>query len=205
MLIQGQVGPVASSTSLSAGVQATVRMDNLGGLNASQLLPRYYETTYRRQTYSVATQAAVSTSVGMSVSHVGLCLFNPATSSVNLVITKFGHAMIGAPAAAMVVGLMNGVGVTTQTTSITTSIRNRFIGGVGSQCIALTASTLTGTPIVDCIVGTHVITTLATHSNTLVDLEGSIIVPPGGYVATYTSTASGANFFASFQWTEVPL
>jgi hypothetical protein len=106
MLIQGQVGPVASTTSLSPGVQATVRMDNLGGLSASQLLPRYYETTYRRQMYTIANQTGVTTSAALTTTYVGLCLANPTSSTVNAVITKAAYAFTIAPAAAVAVGLM---------------------------------------------------------------------------------------------------
>jgi hypothetical protein len=39
-----------------------------------------------------------------------------------------------------------------------------------------------------------------------IDLEGSIILPPGGFAAIYTSTVSGAaSLWASMQWEEVPL
>jgi hypothetical protein len=36
------------------------------------------------------------------------------------------------------------------------------------------------------------------------DLEGSIVIPPGGYAAIFTSTASGAaGMMASLAWEEV--
>jgi len=207
MLIQGQVGPVASSTSLSAGVQATVRMDNLGGLNASQLLPRYYETTYRRTTYTVANQAATVTTVGLAQTYTGLVIANPTTSNVNVVITKAGYAFPVAPAAAVVVGLMTGVGATI-TAGITP--RNRFVGGVGSQCLASVGSlSLPSIPVLETVLGTVLtgaVNTQSQQSPTLIDLEGSLILPPGAFCAFYTSTAANtAGFFGSFQWVEVPL
>lgn len=206
MLIQGQVGPIASSTSLSPGVQATARMDNLGGLSASQLLPRYYETTYRRSMYTVANQTGVTTSAALSTTYTGLCLANPTTSTVNIVLTKAGYAFTVAPAAAVAVGLMTGT-VATITTNLVTA-RNRFVGGVGAQCLASTSLTI-GTPVLETIFGTVLTGAINTQSQqapTVIDLEGSLILPPGAFVAFYTSTASGASgFLGSFQWVEVPL
>jgi hypothetical protein len=207
MLIQGQVGPVASTTSLSPGVQATVRMDNLGGLSASQLLPRYYETTYRRQMYTIANQTGVTTSAALTTTYVGLCLANPTSSTVNAVITKAAYAFTVAPAAAVAVGLMTGTGATISTNLVTA--RNRFVGSVGAQVLASTSLTLPGTPVLETILGTVLtgaITTQSQQAPTIVDLEGSLILPPGAFVAFYTSTASGASgFLGSFQWVEVPL
>lgn len=134
MLIQGQVGPIASTTSLSAGVQATARMDNLGGLVATQLFPRYYEITYRRNMYTGANQAGVTTSAALSTSYTGLVLQNPVGNLFNLVVTKVGYSFTVAPAAAVAVGLMTGVNATSFTTNLITA-RNRFVGGVLSTGI----------------------------------------------------------------------
>lgn len=203
MLIQGQVGPIASSTSLSAGVQATARMDNLGGLAATQLLPRYYETTYRRQTYTVSNQAATATTVGLAQSYQGLVIANPTTSTINVVVTKVGYAAtVGATTNPAVVGLMTGSGA-----SITANLtpRNRFVGGIGSQCLASQGSlTLPNIPILETVFGHYQATTAVPYSFNWIDLEGSLILPPGAYCAIYTSAAFSA-FFGSFQWIEVPL
>lgn len=208
MLIQGQVGPIASSTSLSAGVQATARMDNLGGLTASQLLPRYYETTYRRSTYTAATlgNTPVATSSQLTTTYTGLCIGNPTTSTVNVVVTKVGYASIVAQTSALAVGLMTGVGA-----SITSAVtpRNRFVGGISSQCFASTSLTLPGTPVLETILGTihtGALTVTGVQPMTNVDMEGSLILPPGAFVAFYTSAASAASsMHFSFQWIEVPL
>lgn len=207
MLIQGQVGPIASTTSLSAGVQATARMDNLGGLVATQLFPRYYEITYRRNMYTGANQAGVTTSAALSTSYTGLVLQNPVGNLFNLVVTKVGYSFTVAPAAAVAVGLMTGVNGTSFTTNLITA-RNRFVGGALSTGIVSSGTTI-ATPVVETIldtVTTAAITTSPKGVGGIVDLEGSLILPPGAFVAFYTSTASGASgFFGSFQWVEVPL
>lgn len=206
MLIQAQVGPVASTTSLGAGTNPNLRLDNMGGLAATQLNPRYYETTYRRQMYTIANQTGVTTSAALTTTYVGLCIANPTTSTVNVVVNKVGYAFTVAPAAAVTVGLMTGTGA-----SITGAVtpRNRFVGGVGSQCLASTSLTLPGTPVLETVLGTVLtgaITTQSQQAPTVIDLEGSLILPPGAFCAFYTSTASGASgFFGSFQWVEIPL
>lgn len=208
MLIQGQVGPIASSTSLSAGVQATARMDNLGGLTATQLLPRYYETTYRRQMYTAATlgNTPVATTSQLTQAYTGLCIANPTTSTINVVVTKVGYSSIVQQTNALAVGLMTGVGA-----SITAAItpRNRFVGGVGSQCLASTSLTLPAVPVLETILGTihtGALNLTGVQPMTNVDLEGSLILPPGAFVAFYTSAASAAtSMHFSFQWVEVPL
>lgn len=206
MLIQAQVGPAVSSTSLGAGTNPNLRLDNLGGLTMTQLNPRYYEETYRRQTYTIANQSGVTTSAALTTTYVGLCVANPTTSTVNVVLTKAGYSFVVAPAAAITVGLMTGTGA-----SITGAVtpRNRFVGGVGSQCLASTSLTLPGTPVLETIldtVTTAAITTAPKGVGSIVDLEGSLILPPGAFCAFYTSTAGGASgFFGSFQWVEVPL
>lgn len=207
MLIQGQVGPVASTTSLSAGVQATARLDNLGGLAATQLLPRYYETTYRRSMFTIANQTGVTTSAALSTSYTGLVLQNPVGSQFNIVLTKVGYAFTVAPTAAVTVGLMTGVNTSTFTTNLVTP-RNRYVGGITSIGVASTSTTI-ATPVLETILGTVLtgaITTQSQQAPTVIDMEGSLILSPGAFVAFYTSTASGASgFFGSFQWVEVPL
>lgn len=211
MLIQAQVGPAVSTTSLGAGTNPNLRLDNMGGLAATQLNPRYYETTYRRQAYTAATTSGVTTTVGTAVTYQGVFVGNPSTSTVNLVITKVGYAVSAAPAAAMVVGIMTGTGVgATLTNAVNTNIRNRFVSGIASQAIANVVAgtnvTLPTTPVLETVLGTIVGTTLATTTPNIVDLEGSLILPPGTFAAIYTSSASAAtSFFGSMQWVEVPL
>ena len=48
MLIQNQVGPVATTTSISAGLQAPARAGQLGDTVVSELHGRYYETKDRK-------------------------------------------------------------------------------------------------------------------------------------------------------------
>lgn len=203
MLIQAQVGPAVSSTSLGAGTNPNLRLDNMGGLTVSQLNPRYYEETYRRQTYTIANQSGVTTSTGLSGSYTGLFIQNPTTSTVNVVITKVGYA-ISVVGTAGVIGLMTGTGASITSTLVTP--RNRFVGGVGAQCLAAATCTLPGTAVIETILGSQTTALDAGLGPKVIDLEGSLILPPGAFAAFYTSTATGTSgFFGSFQWVEIPL
>ena len=205
MLIQAQVGPAVSSTSLGAGTNPNLRLDNLGGLTVTQLNPRYYEETYRRQTYTIANQAGVTTTTTLTSgqTYTGLFIQNPTTSTVNVVLTKAGYA-ITVVGTAGVIGLMTGTGASISATLVTP--RNRFVGGVGSQCLAAATTTLPGTPVIETILGSQTTALDAGIGPKVIDLEGSLILPPGAFCAFYTSTATGASgFFGSFQWIEVPI
>lgn len=210
MLIQAQVGPAVSSTSLGTGTNPNLRLDNMGGLAATQLNPRYYETTYRRQTYTVANQTVTATTAALATTYTGLVIANPSSSTVNVVVTKVGYGFILQQTTALMVGLMSGTGFGTSFASGTIAARNKFVGAVAAQCLASAGSiTLPSTPVLDTVlgtVGTGAVTTAMQGAGQLIDLEGSVILPPGAYVALYTSVASVASsFFGSFQWVEVPL
>lgn len=209
MLIQGSVGQ-PSTTSIQPGTTPTMRQGQLGEVIVSELHGRYYETSYRRNSFTGATQAGVTTSAGLATATTGLILTNPTSSTVNLVLNKVGYAFTVLPAAAIVVGLAFNTSTTavTQTTAITG--RNNFLGGQTPQGLVASSVTLPTAGIVSHVFGA--VNFIATPANiyattmTMVDLEGSVILPPGSYVHVYTSAASGASgFFGSFQWEEVPV
>ena len=207
MLIQGSVGQ-PSTTSIQPGTTPTIRQGQLGDVIVSELHGRYYETAYRRNLFSAATQAGVTTSAGLATATTGLILTNPTTSTVNCIVNKVGFAVNAAPAAVMVIGLAFNTSTTavTQTTAITT--RNMFLGGATSQGLAASSVTLPTAAILTHVLGVIDIgaTTTVIHQQTMYDIEGGIVMPPGSYVHIYTSTASAAtSFFGSITWEEVPV
>lgn len=207
MLIQGSVGQ-PSTTSITPGTTPTIRQGQLGDVIVSELHGRYYETAYRRNLFSVATQAGVTTSAGLATATTGLILTNPTTSTVNCVVNKVGFAVNAAPAAVMVIGLAFNTSTTavTQTTAITP--RNMFLGGAAPQALAASSVTLPTAAILTHVLGVIDIgaTTTVIHQQTMYDIEGGIVMPPGSYVHIYTSTASAAtSFFGSITWEEVPV
>jgi len=213
MIIQGQVGPLASSASLASGTQPNLRQGNMGDLIVSELHGRYYETTYRRNQYWASNPTGVTTSAttsGTSTAIVGINISNPINSPVNLVLNKVGYAFTVAFAAAadiaLGVGYNSGTNVT-HTTPLT--VRNGYVG-VGAAGYGLVDSSVTFPTAPNFIhaIGaglTGAITTTP-YIQGYLDLEGSIILPPGAYAGIFTSTAGGASgFFGSIGWEEVPL
>jgi hypothetical protein len=206
MLIQGQVGPIVSTTSVSPGINAPMRQGNMGDQIVSQYMGRYSEATYRRQTFTIANQAGVTHSAALTTSFIGICVGNPASSTVNLHILNFGWSLIVALAANASIGIMTGVG--TVTSALTP--RNRYVGGAAGQGLATGGMTLPGTPVLEQVFGfagsTLAVTSWQPSGLTNVDLGGSLILPPNTFAASYMTTASGASgFIGSFNWAEIPI
>lgn len=212
MQIQPQVGTIATTTSLGNGTLApNVRAGNMGELIKSDLQPRYYESNYRRAMFNAANQATTATTAGLATTYTGLVLSNPIGSTVNLIVTKVGYSFGVAFTAAAAIGVMVGYNSGTNVTHTTPSTPRSSFVGVGAAGVGLVdvAATLPTAPVVHTIFGTGLtgaITTEEAVSAEIVDMEGSIILPPGAYAAIYTSTASGAaSFIGSIAWTEVPV
>lgn len=211
MMVQKQVGPAVATSSIGQGTMINGRAGNMGEDIVSELHGRYYEGAYRRSRFNVANQAGVVTTVGLATTYTGLTIENPVGATVNLVLEKVGFAFLVAFAAAAAIGLMVGYNSSTNVTHTTPATpRSNFFGiGATGQALSDTSATLPTAPVVTHIFATGLtgaITTQEAVSGELVDLEGSVILPPGAYAAIFTSTASGAaSMWASFGWEEVPV
>ena len=209
MIIQGQVGQ-PTTTSITAGTTPPVRQGQLGDVIVSELHGRYYETAYRRNMYTATLTAGTTTSAALSTTFTGLLLLNPNNSQVNVVINKVGLSFLVAFAAASAIGLQVGNQSTAALSGLTTTntvVRPNFVGAGTGTALTYSAATTTG-PVLQTIFGSGltgaITTTPAVYS--YFDLEGSLVLPPGAWVGTYTSTASGASsMLASIQYEEVPL
>lgn len=217
MLIQGQVG--APAQSVSTGATPPIRQGQLGDVVVSELHGRYFEQTYRRNMFAGAISGATgitATALGVitATAYTGLVLYNPPNSQVVCVMQKVGWALPIAPAAATVVSLgqFYSPGIPYTTTAVT--VRNNYINGpapaaslysVATFGIATTAPVTTTPTHTLGWVGTAAATATPNQYN-VQDLEGSIVVPPGGGVCYYLTTAANTNgFFGSFAWEEVPI
>lgn len=210
MLIQQSVGPPTTTSSLSPNSQPNLRGGNMGDTIVSELQARYYEGTYRRSRFCAANSVGVTTTVGVATTYVGICLSNTPGNTVNLVLDKVGFSFLVAWTAAASIGLMTGFNATTAVTHSTPlTPKSSFISGTAGVGLVDSSATLPTAPTVDHIFGTGLtaaITTAPGLITSLIDLEGSIILPPGAYAAIFTSTASGASsFWGSMSWSEVPI
>jgi len=174
---------------------------------------RLYEAAYRKKLFFGSNGAVpVVTTVALATTYTGLALRNPATSSVNLVVERVGYSFTVAFGAASTIGLMGGylaAGITAGIVAAEFPGAPTFVGNATTPSgVCAKGATLVGTPALLQVFGAG--TALAIGSQMqregIVNIGGSIIVPPGGWVAMYTSTASGAAAMAaSFLWSEVPL
>lgn len=204
-LTQLVVGP----QTVGNGSQVTQR----GGKGAdgivSDLNPIYYQQAYDQNTYFAATQAGQTSTVGLNTTYVGLVLSNPVGNLKNLVINKVSIGWTVIAAAVNTVGIAVGYNATTNVTHTVavTQAPTSTIFGVGPAATAKadTSATLPTAPVYYCfLANTPAATT--NPAGGIYDLQGSLIVPPGGYVMTVTTAASAAAaFLASFQWTELPI
>lgn len=213
MLTQGQVGTLSTSASIPAGQQVNTRLGNMGDAIVSELHGRYYESVYRRTMYYATALAQTTTafSTGSTTSLVGLTISNPINSPVNLVLNKVGAGYTVAFAAGASIGLAVGYNSGTNVTHTTpVTVRSAFVGvGGAGYGLVDSSATVPTAPNTTHIFGaglTGAITTTPYLNPQLIELEGSVILPPGAYASIVTSTASGASgAFYSIAWEEVPV
>lgn len=155
---------------------------------------------------------AVTTSVALATTYTGLVLTNPANSSVSLVIQSASYSQLVAQTASISLGLMGGYSATavTQTTPVAPS--SNYLGAnwkTGASGLLASAATLPVAPTLLFVIAsanTGAITTQM-QAGGFIDLndgQNLIVVPPGGFIAWYTSAASAASSLnLSLQWSEV--
>jgi hypothetical protein len=213
MRIQGTVGPITSAVSLGQGTKdIDLRLGNMGEAIVSELHARYYEATYRRTVFSAANTAAVATvALTTTASYTGLYLGNNNGNTVNLVLLKASYATSVAVPTAGFVALETGyIASANITVGGAITIANNFIGlGASGQAVAGAGSaTLPIAPAARLFLS-NANTAATTAGNVaapqVVDLEGSIILPPGAFIAFATFATNTAAWWFSMAWEEVPI
>jgi hypothetical protein len=154
-----------------------------------------------------ANQTGVTTSVALAPTYVGVCLSNPAASGVNLILQKVNAIIDVAGTGPVPIGLITGFaagGIVTHTTPIPPL--NSVIGSSAAVLKGLldAACTLVGTPAWARWLATNIATANLTSIDE--DIDGEIVIPPGGYCAIGTLIASGASgFLGGMSWEEAPI
>lgn len=186
---------------------AFLTADNQSNLLVSDYHGRYYNANYNAggvgNMYSLCNQAAVTTTAALATTFTGLSVANPAGSGVNLQMLFFsvGQSLAGVAAA---VGYMTGIGA-----SAGSLIPRAAIVGqtAASKAIGSNSSILGGTPVLEEVIGS--VGSLATtgyglQAGIYKDIGGSLIIPPGAFIASYTTLANAGLLFG-FRWLEVPI
>lgn len=203
MYMQGLVGP----NRYTNGSNNIVRTDKDGAL-VVEPNGRLYESTYAGRVFNggaiVTAPVIFSTAAGTG----GPILYNGGTST-NVVLLKVGIGTSVVTTVAASIGLTGGLSIPlTSTTAADFGPKNNFVGGASplASCFRI------GTPVG---AGGFFIPLLAVHTGALTvdttatawfDIEGSIVVPPGGWVSLAASaTASTLVMQSAFVWAEVPI
>ena len=163
----------------------------------------YSSAALEGKIFGVANQAAVATTAALDTTYTGLAIGNPSGSTKKAVLLQAGFALAVAGPAAGVVGLMTGTGAI----AASLSPRNALPGGPAASVTATAGQTI-GTPVLERVLGSY--GTVATTAYSIIpacltELNGSLILLPGTFVAFYTTTACTAAFVFSFVWEEIPL
>lgn len=207
MLLQGNQG----QTGKQLGQNLTVGFGEFSEILVSELMPRYYEQTVRKNVFTAYAAAQATSLVGAAM--VGLQVYNgsPLVNGVNLVLLKAGGFVLATSATQTGVVLATGTGQVSAPTGQTAATRssNNFIGGSAPQALALTAGTFTNAPtaFVDLMHNTAAIATTGEDQGYSIDFEGSVIIPPQCYVAFAAIGAAGAagSNQHHLMWMEVPV
>lgn len=181
------------------------RIGNTSEIMMSDAMPRYYDAAISGNTFYAANQSATTWSIGLATTYTGICISNPQGSGVNLLMKKLSFALSVAPAAIAplyIIGGYIGAGIVAHNTPLVPA--STLLGGKIGKALADSACTLAGTPVVIMpIMGGFTAATLPAAGPLIIDLEGSVIIPPGGYIALGALTAVIG--FGAFIWDEVPV
>lgn len=155
--------------------------------------------------FSVASQAKVATTAGLTTTWTGLGISNPSASGKNAIIHEFGYGMEIAASDDGSIGLM-----TSDTTGFAAAltIRNCLDGTESANVSVMYADdgATIATPVLRRVFGaygtgaTNLVNALGPY---VYDLKGGLIIPPGRSVMTFTTTATTACFTFHFIWEEI--
>ena len=201
MQIGGQTGTGNTKTA-DGNVNTPIRQGGQNEMMVSELHGQLYEQTYRGNVYSVANQAAVSSTAALATTFTGLAIANPSTSGFNLVIKRFTASQF-AVGAAGAIGIMCGTGAAAG--SLTPV--NRILNGKPSVATASAGATIATPVLYETYgsVGSLATTGYGVMPGIVADLNGSLIIPPGFYAASYTTVATTTALIFGFVWEEVPV
>ena len=202
------------------------QLDQQAALWDSNRHGKYYASTYGTPKITSPATAALAgsnfrgsnsasqaLSSALTATYTGLCLSNPAGSTIIAVVRKVSFAMTAAPSNFIGIGLIQGWaagGITVHTVSLNANIVNGYVGAAtasGSilmaapQCNLDSQCTLVGTPAWDRWLTGNAAT--GQEISGTFDLDDDLIIPPGGYVAIGANAAGPAGFFGTFGYEEL--
>jgi len=182
------------------GVGRAVLIDPTGAIAIAS--GKYTEAAIAGRLFSCANQAAVATTAALATTWTGLGICNPTGSGKNLIIHEFGWAMSVVGSDDGVIGLMS-----SDTTGFAAALTAKCAkNGAGASVAYCDDGATIATPVLERVcgtIGTGATSTQVAVPQSIYNVEGSIILPPGRSVMTYTTTATTAGAVFFFLWEEV--
>jgi hypothetical protein len=162
---------------------------------------RWVQATLDGDVFSASNQAVCSTTAALATAFTGLALGNPATSRYDAVILQMSWGQV-AVAVAGAMGVMGGLGVGDLAAAITPV--NRRIGGRTSGMLVDDAATIPTPTLLQVFgsIGSLATTGYGLVNRSVAELDGSLIVTPGNFIAFYTTAATTNALIMSFLWQE---
>ncbi len=154
--------------------------------------------------FSACNATKVATTAGVTGTWTGLCISNLATSTKNAIVHEFGWGLMIAADTAGNIGLMTG---TIAAPAAGVTVHNCLDGESASAVVYADDGATLVTPLQIRTFGEYgtegTDTSFFNHGPHTYDLKGSLILPPGRTLATYTTLATTACFQFHFIWEEV--
>lgn len=199
MKIDGRVGAILAAE----GSSHPLRTNKVGNLIVQAGNGKYFEATNAGEVFVVANQVAVAVTAALASAYTGLVVGNAITTGKNLVMLGFSFAASAAIPAATAIGIM-----TVEMTAVTSTLtaRNRKMGGPATCTWAEDSCSIENAPVLEQPVAygfTEAVTAGTLGPMNYIDLDGSLIIPPGYAVAAYSTAALSAAMLFSFLWREV--
>ncbi len=154
--------------------------------------------------FSACNATKVATTAGVTTTWTGLCLSNLVGSGKNAIIHEFGWGLMIAADVAGNIGLMT-ASIAAPAEGVT--VHNCLDGESASTAVYADDGATLVTPLQVRTFGEYgtedTATSLQTNGPHIYNLQGSLILPPGRTVATFTTLATTACFQFHFIWEEV--
>jgi hypothetical protein len=198
MKVEGRVGVIAADE----GSVNPLSTDAFGGLRVTNAGGKYSEAALAGRLFSVCNQTNVTTTAALATTWTGLGVGNPAASGKNYVFHEFGWAQEVVMNTEGTVGLMIATVGDMAQAVIPRCARYGY-----ATTTALTDNGATiGTPILVRVCGSTMegaLSTVPSLNPNIYQIDGSIVIPPGYALLSYTFAIQTTSIQFHFVWEEV--
>jgi hypothetical protein len=225
MPVTGQAQGLVLNTSQKSGQPAALSTGWHNELVCTQLLPKFASLTLSGALFSVSSAGAGQAQVGANLFSTAIAtsqpivgVFNPSGSGKNAIITKAYIGISAFPASATATGgflwAVASNQVITQAGTVPTNhltlkqSGSSMVGIVNQALTGATGSLIVLRPMTCAIPNVAMPATATSGAFQIMEeeIEGAIVVPPGGFAGIYNGiTGTTATFLGGLSWTELPV